>query len=290
MKKYPFIPGFEFEKQSYNEYIQDTIDLVGLEGWELQDLGVCSDGENHIYGLSLGDPNKPTIFLNQTHGLQEWRTFYWIRGFAKELINPTKKIHESMMAELRRKFHFFLIPGLNVYGYINNTRGNANGVDLNRNFDYMWDDFDIEDPDNWGTKGEAPFSEIESRIVRDKVLQYKPVMFLDFHTWGAFDGATNHITPPDEKHFYWFGRDVVSSIKLSYPWRRIHYGVSYERPVSANWASTIVSDRGFRPFISTPESGGGMPEEVQAEVGMTMIFVYCMHMLDYMKNRKLIVT
>lgn len=290
MKKYPYVQGFDYQKQPYDEYIQDTIDLIGLDGWELEDLGVCSDGTNHIYGLSLGDKNKPTIFIEQTHGLSEWRTCYWIRGFAKELVNPTNLIHKPMMNALRRKFHFYVIPCLNVYGYINNTRWNANRVDLNRNFPPFWDDFVVEDPDNWGTKGDAPFSEVESQIIRDKVQELKPVMFLDFHTWGDLDGSTSHLVSPEHQHFFRLGRDVVDSLQLTYTDKPFYYVPPSERPTAANWVSTVQSDRGFHPFVAIPESGGGMPEYVQAEVGMTLAFVFCMHMLDYMENRKLIVT
>lgn len=286
MKKYPIIPGFEYEKQPYDEYIADTINLVGLDGWEVEDLGVCSDGENHVYGLSLGDPSKPTIFFNQTHGLSEWRTFYWLRGFAKYLVNPTKPIHKPMMAELRRKFHFYIIPGLNVYGYINNTRWNANGVDLNRNFPPYWNEW--EDPGGgWGTKGDAPFSEVESRMVRDKVLQYRPVLFVDCHTWGDFIGNTNHLAMPEHKELYWLARDVHSSIRLSHPVRPATYGGPFRRPTSQNWVATVKSDRGFHPFVALSESGGGMPESQQAEVGMTMMFIYSMGMLHYLDKRTL---
>lgn len=282
MKKYHFLEGFEYTKLSYEEYIQ-TLDVEGIVK---EDLGVCSDGINHVYGLSLGNPNKPTIFINQTHGLQEWRTCYWIRGFAKQLLNPSNPIHKSKMAELKRRFHFYFIPNLNPHGYINNVRYNANGVDLNRNFDAYWEDFESEGG-SWGTKGSAPFSEPEARMVRDKVLELKPIMFLDMHTWGANDGATNHLVAPDNQHFYWLGRDVIKSIQLSYPNKPCFWVPPSERPTAANWVARQKSRLGFHPFVAIPESGGGMTEYIQAEMGMTMTYAYCMHILDYVKNNNL---
>mgnify|MGYP001226903159 CR=1 FL=1 len=290
MIKLPYIEGFDYQKQPYDEYIQDTIDLVGLDGWELEDLGLCSDNENHIYGLSLGDPNKPTIFLTQTHGLSEWRTCYWIRGFAKELVNPSNPILEKYMLDLRQRFHFYVIPCLNVYGYINNTRWNANRVDLNRNFPPFWDDFVVEDPDNWGTKGSAPFSEVESQIIRDKVQELKPVMFLDFHTWGDLQGGTNHLCAPGYERFWRLGRDIVNSQRITYPKEQTFWVPPSERPTAPNWAATVKSDSGFYPMVGNPESGGGMPEYIQAELGMTMIFTYCWHMYRYMETRSLVNT
>jgi len=76
------------------------------------------------------------------------------------------------------------IPCLNPDGMQNNTRTNANGVDLNRNFP----------TENWGEDtsaagdnphdyyaGKSPASEIETQFVIDIIEKYQPKMILTLH-------------------------------------------------------------------------------------------------------------
>lgn len=62
------------------------------------------------------------------------------------------------------------------------VRGNTNGVDLNRNWDYHWDP---RKEQLWGellNPGSGPFSELESSTLKGLVSAYKPTMFLSVHS------------------------------------------------------------------------------------------------------------
>jgi hypothetical protein len=63
-------------------------------------------------------------------------------------------------------------------------RFNANDVDLNRNFDCRW-----QPESTWRSKkvkaGDKPFSEPESKIIRDFVEDFKPVSILFWHSQGG---------------------------------------------------------------------------------------------------------
>jgi len=75
-----------------------------------------------------------------------------------------------------------IIPVANPDGYQERPdKLNANGVNLNLNFGTSsWEQYGPEG--NYA--GPEPFSEIESRIIRDLVGQYKPKAMISFHSHG----------------------------------------------------------------------------------------------------------
>ena len=74
-----------------------------------------------------------------------------------------------------------LLPIANPDGIAKNTRSNANGVDLNRNFA-------AQNRINNEEFGLAPLSEPESYIIRQIILQYKPERIVSIHQpYGCID-------------------------------------------------------------------------------------------------------
>ena len=77
-------------------------------------------------------------------------------------------------------------------------KANANMVDLNVNFDARWamGDKNVKTPSSENYIGKFPFSEKESRALRDFTLKVKPDSTLSFHSKGeviyyGFDGSNN---------------------------------------------------------------------------------------------------
>lgn len=142
--------------------------------------GTCSDGRP-LASLSLGNPDKPGfLFTNGIHGW-EWEAGYGLLHLVELLAADTPP--EGLSPG---DFHLKVVPQLNPFGYDHDFRQNANGVDLNRNFPYGWEQYaggdDVYQPWDFDYKGPAPASEPETQIVMRLMEEVKPVVLLDFHT------------------------------------------------------------------------------------------------------------
>lgn len=67
------------------------------------------------------------------------------------------------LANLRKNVRLIVVPIVNPWGFANQERENSNNVDLNRNFDYYWENGTGTSPSKANYKGKHPFSEKESK-------------------------------------------------------------------------------------------------------------------------------
>lgn len=83
-----------------------------------------------------------------------------------------------------------IIALANPDGFFHNTRYNAHGVDLNRNFETAWSAGGDQPP------GPAPWSEPETRALRDFILYQRPERIVTLH-WalGELDADGEHSNP-----------------------------------------------------------------------------------------------
>jgi hypothetical protein len=70
----------------------------------------------------------------------------------------------------------------------NNENGvfepDSDGVDLNRNYDFNWSTGGDPNPESWVYRGPEPFSESETRIIRDLCLAEKFMFSVCYHSYG----------------------------------------------------------------------------------------------------------
>src|SRR5579862_7895339 len=86
-------------------------------------------------------------------------------------------IHALMRTRVPRGVQLWLVPEMNPDGTAADTRQNAHGVDLNRNFPYLWQP--IADPTFYS--GPYPASEPETRAAMRLVRRIRPAVTIWYH-------------------------------------------------------------------------------------------------------------
>lgn len=113
----------------------------------------------------------------------------------------TPLMHKFMQYLLRRPDllqgrRAIIMPVMNPDGYAANTRGNANGVDLNRNFP-------AANRENTPRYGMSALSEPESQIIYDMLNEIKPERIVVMHQpWAIvdWDGPGQHLAQHMARH------------------------------------------------------------------------------------------
>jgi len=125
-------------------------------------IGESREGRN-IVACERGDTSKPaTLVLGQMHGNE--KAGYWT---ARRLMT---------MSTLPAGSHFWIIPTMNPDGFARNSRQNARGVDLNRNFPQAWKPRSAP-----YYAGPRAASEPETRAVIAFVRKYQPHTTVSIH-------------------------------------------------------------------------------------------------------------
>lgn len=287
MISFPPVEGFDFTKGTYDEFVG----TLPPPGWTLHDLGESTYTGRNVYGISYGDlVNKPVIYIEGAiHGNHEWRTAHWVKGFAELLTSNSAIPSRTLIRELLSKFSFYLIPCLNPYGYEYTHYANGNDVNLNRNFGYFWDEYD--DSGDPFPKGSAPFSEPESLIVKNVIEQYKPVAFVDTHTWGSNNGGTSHRSHSSTRfnvsierlveNIDFFTRPRTSADKWTIQ------GPLF-RPTAADWAGSVTNKNGTKIFSQICEVGSGLSEFEQSTLGLNYLLLTCLYVSHWYNTSELL--
>lgn len=167
-------------------------------------LGYSTEDGLPIWSLKMSDnvnvdEDEPVVFYNGIHHADEVLGLEVCLYMIDEL-TAAYGVDSTMTAWIDDQEIWF-IPLLNPEGHAivtaeidtiwrknkrdNNENGGwdiEDGVDLNRNYDFNWDQGGSDIWESEYYRGPYPFSETECQIVRDFCLEHKPVFALNYHS------------------------------------------------------------------------------------------------------------
>lgn len=130
--------------------------------------------------------------------------------------------------------------GINNDGDLNNGEDWIGGVDLNRNYDYKWENGNPR-PSSEIYRGPAPFSEPETQAIRNLTLQHNFTYAISFHSGAEmilYPWGWTSLPTPDEARFVQISKDLS----------RLTGGTEYFQahglyPTYGDWADWMYGNR-----------------------------------------------
>lgn len=236
-----------------DENLKATFDtLVDNDYVKKSIIGKDESNQYNIYKYVLEPKNynKTVIVTACLHG-NEKTGFYSLWQFANLLVNKWNE--HTQLAYIRKNVRLVLVPIVNPYGFSNNIRQNFNRVDLNRNFNYNWDIYNVAKSKAGQDfyKGRAVESERETRVMKDLFKDYSDaVSHVDMHTIVSISSEYILFLPRFVK------QDTIQMSKmiqsLRYVNENVVYGTSY-LPSMGNYFALTHNINSY-----TPEFYNGM--------------------------------
>lgn len=261
---------FYLRYQNVSECVRKWHALARIQDADLriENIGKSVEGRSLLL-LRIGTTsatNPRRLFLNSLQHAREWVTLPVVT-YIMERLALAKANDEQPLAMLLSKVEVLAVPLVNPDGYVhsyktdreyrkNRRRGSCvdpalDGVDLNRNWDidFNGSSSGLGDPCSDQYAGPAPFSEPETRALRDLILRTDGIMaHLDIHSFAqAVLGAWSYTeeTAPHSDESFRVGSRLVADISSRYA-KNYRYGVSSQLLYPA---SGVMSDWTFSQGI-----------------------------------------
>ena len=234
------------KRLDYERYLQVQEQAAADLGddWAYEKVGTDSGGRT-IRRFRRGPLDRPIVFINGSIHGGEWVNPYILLEFVRYLDNPPVDDYKTRW--FLKHFMVIVVPMLSG----SMTQESTNGCDLNRNFDFRWEDY-VKDG-GWRAgreaklKGTEPFSEPETRVVRDHVFNLPVIGYFDMHMhgmqWGPMLMGTALEADPDPAPFMALGRIANACLAGRFLWAgpkqaqlRISVPGKSLKPFSQNWA------------------------------------------------------
>ncbi|MBN2012724.1 hypothetical protein JW960_25570 [candidate division KSB1 bacterium] len=266
--------GFESQFYTFREFNQliYTLKQTYPHLLHVEQIGSGSVKGLPIWALKISDnpeqrENEPAVLFTSIHHAKEllggqlcmYLLQYFLQGYEKDE-RIKKWVDDNAI---------WMVPILNPDGYelvmdedrspqfwrknLRDNNGNGkfdpriDGVDINRNYDFNWDDESDNDPRSWYYRGPYPFSEKETQAIRDLALRERFAIHLDFHSYGEviLYPWDNFTPPPDKNLIIDLATNIAKQVRRN---RSIdHYAI---RPLNGRLGQSSVWMRGRAGVLS----------------------------------------
>ncbi|MEO0131342.1 MAG: M14 family zinc carboxypeptidase [candidate division WOR-3 bacterium] len=198
--------------QVYHSYTQVCSILVALRAQypaitKLETLGYSAGGRA-ILAMKVTDnpeqeePEPEVRLVGAHHGNEKISTEVTLAFLQYLLSNYT---FNTQVANLVNNREIWIVPILNPDGHVNNSRYNGAGVDLNRDYGYMW-----------ASEGSspAPFSQPETRAIRAHAELNNITLEYEYHSTASY---VNYVwdhhpqDPPDSAYIIMISQEYADS-------------------------------------------------------------------------------
>ena len=208
-----FSDGYGYTAEQYIDNHFEPLRMANQEYITRTLLGKDESGNHDIWRYELTPRNysKTIILSSVLHGGEVTGMLSMVR-FLYYLTEEFEKY--PALAYIRENVRIIYIPIVNPWGcsQFPRVRHNSNGVDINRNFSKYWETFDPNGnipPFSFGHKGAEPFSEVETRYVKETLEAYpSAIAYFDLHNTGSPTNYDFFYVTPSDLHMSEFDRLV----------------------------------------------------------------------------------
>ena len=204
--------GGYYTHEEINEHLQEISEDYPTLASSLQVIGQSLEGRD-IYAIKLSDnpnvdENEPEVLYTGLHHAREPMSYMNLFYYMYWLLENYDT--DDLASGILDNRELWFVPCLNPDGLVynqeyapngggmqrknhretcsnNNNQNNWDGIDLNRNYGFMWgydDQGSSPDPCNQTYRGPSSFSEPETQAIRDFVLEHDFLAAFNYHSYG----------------------------------------------------------------------------------------------------------
>jgi len=231
---------YEYLEEEFSELVDKHHYGESYEGRDLWALEITSDEDTVV-------DEKPAVLIDATLHAREWSTAPVATYLVWRLLDEYES--NETINWLVNNREIFVLPMTNPDGYVfdgdgvleekrywrknrnDSTPTDSVGVDLNRNWDHLWEEAE-DDPAMETYRGEAPFSEPETKYLKEFILENDIDSYQNLHShFGTLlIPSSNRTDPTPHDDWYRGTADHMTSFTsmLGDEEEQYSYGQSHE--------------------------------------------------------------